>query len=140
MNPPTPPPKMRRERKQKTLQVLRNAESDHSGDEGCLLGITGGLVRVWCHRALGHFFTWEIRRTRRAQTNHRRALLNRPTLIMVAGSFTLLITKGPFFTEAGLWESAGGSLGAGVRDCGILDGAVRCTSVSDEFGGQAYIC
>lgn len=42
---------------------------------GCLLGITGGLVRVLVPPVL-HLGE---RRTRRAQTNNRRVLLNRPT-------------------------------------------------------------
>ncbi len=55
---------------------------------------------------------------------------------MVAGNFTLLITKGSFFTEAGLWDSAGASLGRWGTGSWHTCGAVRRTSVSDEFGGQ----
>ena len=80
----------------------------------CLLGIVGGMTRVWCFRTLGRFFTWEIA----AQDNHRLvtegpySIVRHPAyaggLMVTVGNITLLTTAGSYFREAGLWHTVSG--------------------------------
>ena len=60
------------------------------------LAIAGGLTRVWCHRTLGRFFTWEmsVRADHRLVTVEPYSLVRHPSyagwLLLMAGSFLLL--------------------------------------------------
>ncbi|KAL7283933.1 hypothetical protein ACG7TL_001205 [Trametes sanguinea] len=73
----------------------------------CVLGIAGGAIRVWCHRTLGKFFTWQmaVQSDHQLVTTGPYAIVRHPSytgwLFMVAGSFTLLLSKGSYFVEAG---------------------------------------
>ena len=80
----------------------------------CLLGITGGLTRMWCHRTLGRFFTWEItvRENHELVTDGPYSIVRHPSYagsaMVTAGNIILLTTSGSYFTEAGLWNSVVG--------------------------------
>ena len=80
----------------------------------CLLGITGGLTRMWCHRTLGRFFTWEItvRENHELVTDGPYSIVRHPSYagsaMVTAGNIILLTTAGSYFTEAGLWDTVAG--------------------------------
>ncbi|KAI1789491.1 ICMT-domain-containing protein [Ganoderma leucocontextum] len=81
---------------------------------GCLLGIVGGIIRVWCHRTLGKFFTWQmaVRDDHELVTSGPYALVRHPSyagwLLMIAGNFLLLASPKSYFVESGLRDSVGG--------------------------------
>ncbi|KAI0646672.1 hypothetical protein C8Q79DRAFT_909425 [Trametes meyenii] len=85
----------------------------------CVLGTTGGLIRVWCHRTLGRLFTWQmaVQRDHELVTGGPYAYVRHPSytgwLLMVAGNFALLSAKGSYFVEAGWWGRVPGKLAAG---------------------------
>ncbi|KAI0747194.1 ICMT-domain-containing protein [Daedaleopsis nitida] len=90
---------------------------------GCLLGIAGGLIRTWCHRTLGRFFTWEmgLREDHRLVTAGPYSIVRHPSyagwLLIVSGSALLLLPgSGTFFAETGMVDSVPGRLVA----CGIM--------------------
>ncbi|TFK84028.1 hypothetical protein K466DRAFT_497326 [Polyporus arcularius HHB13444] len=74
----------------------------------CLLAISGGLLRRWCHRTLGRFFTLEvgIQDGHKLVTSGPYGIVRHPAyiggLLMIAGNFMLLLSRGSFFTESGL--------------------------------------
>ena len=74
---------------------------------GLLLGIGGGLLRVWCHRTLGRFFTWQVavRDGHRLVTDGPYALARHPSYtgwaMLTAGNALLLASAGSYFVEAG---------------------------------------
>ncbi|KAI0653099.1 ICMT-domain-containing protein [Cubamyces menziesii] len=80
----------------------------------CALGIGGGLLRVWCHRTLGKYFTWQVS----VQTEHKLvtsgpyAIVRHPSYtawsVMNAGNFLLLLSKGSYVVESGLLRSIWG--------------------------------
>ncbi|TBU39010.1 hypothetical protein BD309DRAFT_1004001 [Dichomitus squalens] len=79
-----------------------------------LLGVTGGLIRMWCFRTLGRFFTWEItvREKHELITNGPYSFVRHPSYtgstMVTAGNILLLTTGGSYFTEAGLWDTIAG--------------------------------
>ncbi|PIL33559.1 hypothetical protein GSI_04182 [Ganoderma sinense ZZ0214-1] len=83
---------------------------------GCLLGIIGGLGRIWCHRALGRFYVWDmvICDRHKLVTTGPYAVVRHPGyaafVVMLSGNVLLLASTGSYFAEAGLWgaESAAG--------------------------------
>ncbi len=74
----------------------------------CLLAIGGGLLRRWCHRTLGRFFTLEvgIQDGHKLVTSGPYGVVRHPAytggLLMIAGNFMLLFSGGSFFAESGL--------------------------------------
>ena len=91
----------------------------------CLLGIAGGLTRMWCHRAMGRFFTWEvaIRDGHQLITHGPYALVRHPSYtgyaMLVVSNTMLLTTPGSYATEAGLWSTTAGRL-AGTALIGYM--------------------
>lgn len=79
------------------------------GTAACVLGITGGLIRIWCHRTLGKLFTWQmaVQDDHHLVTSGPYSFVRHPSyagwVLMVAGNFALLLSKGSYFVEAGLW-------------------------------------
>ena len=75
---------------------------------GCLLGTLGGSIRVWCHRTLGSFFTWNValRDGHKLVTSGPYSVLRHPSYTgwycIVAGNLLLIYTSGSFFVESGL--------------------------------------
>ncbi|OSD00310.1 ICMT-domain-containing protein [Trametes coccinea BRFM310] len=73
----------------------------------CALGIAGGLIRVWCHRTLGQYFTWSVsvQREHKLVTSGPYAIVRHPSYTawtaMILGNFALLLTEGSYFVEAG---------------------------------------
>ena len=73
-----------------------------------LLGLAGGLIRVWCHRTLGRFFTWQmaVRDDHELVTRGPYAIVRHPSytgwLLMIAGNFLLLASPKSYFVESGL--------------------------------------
>ena len=88
------------------------------------LAITGGLTRVWCHRTLGRFFTWEmsVRADHRLVTAGPYSLVRHPSyagwLLLMAGSALFLFGAGAsagaagetFFMRSGVWRSTVGRI------------------------------
>ncbi|KAI0747196.1 ICMT-domain-containing protein [Daedaleopsis nitida] len=81
---------------------------------GCGLGIVGGFIRVWCHRTLGRFFTWEVavRDDHKLITAGPYSIVRHPSytgwISITVGNLLLLYGRGSFFREAGLWETLAG--------------------------------
>ncbi|KAI0660317.1 ICMT-domain-containing protein [Cubamyces menziesii] len=81
---------------------------------GCILGVAGGLIRIWCHRALGEFFTWEVsvQREHKLITSGPYAIVRHPSytgaVMLNAGNFLLLLSKGSYITEAGWLQNRWG--------------------------------
>ena len=81
---------------------------------GCLLGTAGGLIRMWCHRELGRLFTWQmaVRDDHKLVTTGPYAYVQHPSYIgwalMVAGNIMLVLNKGSYVMESGIWDSAAG--------------------------------
>ncbi|KAI9058921.1 hypothetical protein FKP32DRAFT_1596795 [Trametes sanguinea] len=73
----------------------------------CALGITGGLIRIWCYRTLGQTFTWSlsIQPEHKLGTNGPYAIVRHPSYtawaVMMLGNFTLLLSKGSYVVETG---------------------------------------
>ena len=72
------------------------------------MGISGGLLRVWCYRALGRFFTWQmaIRDDHELITSGPYSIVRHPSyaaqLIMLAGNALVIFGPGSYFTESRL--------------------------------------
>ncbi|PIL33589.1 hypothetical protein GSI_04212 [Ganoderma sinense ZZ0214-1] len=88
---------------------------------GALLGMAGGLIRLWCHRALGRLFTWEmsVRDDHQLITRGPYAYVRHPSYtgigLIACGNIVLLASKGSYFVEAGLWNTvAGKAVGGSV--------------------------
>lgn len=85
---------------------------------GCALGIVGGLIRVWCHRTLGRFFTWQmaVRDGHQLVTHGPYAIVRHPSytgwILMISGSFMVLLGPGAYFVESGLWDTVVGRVAA----------------------------
>ncbi|CDO72822.1 hypothetical protein BN946_scf185002.g7 [Trametes cinnabarina] len=104
--------------------LLPNTPATHAASIGltsmsaaaCLLGITGGAVRVWCHRTLGKFFTWQmaVQSDHQLVTTGPYAIVRHPSytgwVLMFAGNFALLLSKGSYFVEAGCWRTRTGQV------------------------------
>ena len=117
---------------------------------GCIIGCLGGCVRVWCHRTLGYYFTWDIalRDNHKLITTGPYRLVRHPSytgwLFLVAGNFALLASRGSYFVESGLSGTVAGravalanfvyclvGMGNLMRRVGEEDRVLR-----KEFGGQ----
>ena len=81
---------------------------------GLLLGIVGGIIRVWCHRTLGKFFTWQmaVQDDHELITRGPYAFVRHPSytgwILMIAGNFLLLASPKCYFAESGLRDSVVG--------------------------------
>ena len=81
---------------------------------GCVLGIAGGLLRTQCYRELGRLFTFElsIRDNHRLVTTGPYSLVRHPAylgaLLLFTGNAALLVSKGSWFIESGLWDTVWG--------------------------------
>ena len=116
----------------------------------CALGISGGLIRVWCHRELGRFFTWEVavRDDHKLVISGPYSIVRHPSytgwLLLMAGNFTLLASAGSYFTEAGLWETITGKVVAysiigylSWVSVNLVKRSVEEDAIlKNEFGGQ----
>ncbi len=75
---------------------------------GGLLGIAGGCIRVWCHRTLGRFFTWEVsvRDEHKLVTDGPYSIVRHPSYtgwhLVIIGNLLSMLSRGSLFTEAGL--------------------------------------
>ncbi|RDX41659.1 ICMT-domain-containing protein [Lentinus brumalis] len=84
----------------------------------CLLTTSGGLIRVWCHRTLGKFFTWQtaVRDDHQLITSGPYAYVRHPGytgwLLMAAGHLLLVLGRGSYTMESGLWNSRAGRVAA----------------------------
>ncbi|KAI9058922.1 ICMT-domain-containing protein [Trametes sanguinea] len=73
----------------------------------CALGIAGGLIRIWCYRALGQNFTWStsIQPKHKLGTGGPYAIVRHPSYaawaVMMLGNFALLLSKGSYVVESG---------------------------------------
>ncbi|KAI0328965.1 ICMT-domain-containing protein [Cubamyces sp. BRFM 1775] len=80
----------------------------------CMLGILGGLLRIWCYRTLGEFFTWEasVQREHKLITDGPYAIVRHPSYtgaaMMNAGNFLLLLSEGSYVAEAGWLRNSWG--------------------------------
>ncbi|TBU28261.1 hypothetical protein BD311DRAFT_839669, partial [Dichomitus squalens] len=78
---------------------------------GCILGIAGGLIRVWCHRALGKFFTWQmaVRDDHELITRGPYSIVRHPSytgwIFIISGNFLSFASPGSYFIESGLRDS-----------------------------------
>ncbi|KAM5543065.1 hypothetical protein V8D89_003449 [Ganoderma adspersum] len=83
---------------------------------GTLLGMAGGLTRLWCHRSLGRLFTWEmsVRDDHRLITIGPYAIVRHPSYtglaLIACGNILLLASKGSYFVEEGLWNTIAGKV------------------------------
>ena len=109
---------------------------------GCLIGALGGFIRVWCHRTLGRFFTWEV-----AVRDDHKLIIEGPYNIVrhpsytgwycvIAGNLLLLYSKGSLFVESGL---LGTLVGKAVAACmtvymgWVCAGMLYRTKTEDEL-------
>ncbi|RDX41662.1 ICMT-domain-containing protein [Lentinus brumalis] len=80
----------------------------------CVLGIAGGLIRVWCHRTLGRLFTWEmaVLDEHKLVTTGPYSFVRHPSytgwLLVIAGNFVLLLDEGSLFSQLGWWNTLPG--------------------------------
>ena len=71
-------------------------------------------MRMWCHRSLGRFFTWElaVRENHKLITHGLYSLVRHPSytglVLMTYGNMLYLVSKGSYFAEAGLWNTGAG--------------------------------
>ena len=71
-------------------------------------------MRMWCHRSLGRFFTWElaVRENHKLITHGLYSLVRHPSytglVLMTYGNMLYLVSKGSYFAEAGLWNTFAG--------------------------------
>ncbi|KAI0747209.1 hypothetical protein C8Q80DRAFT_827657 [Daedaleopsis nitida] len=78
---------------------------------GCCFGILGGFIRVWCHRTLGPFFTWELalRDEHKLITQGPYSIVRHPSytgwILLTTGNFLLLYSRGSLFRETALSDS-----------------------------------
>ena len=81
-----------------------------------LLGLAGGLIRVWCHRTLGRFFTWQVslRADHELITSGPYSVVRHPSytaLIMVTiGTLLCLTSTGSWLSESGIMGTLIGRL------------------------------
>ncbi|RPD55599.1 ICMT-domain-containing protein [Lentinus tigrinus ALCF2SS1-6] len=84
----------------------------------CLLATAGGSIRIWCHRTLGKFFTWQtaVRDDHQLITSGPYAYVRHPSytgwLLMAAGHLLLVLGRGSYTMESGLWKSTAGRVAA----------------------------
>ncbi|KAI0328963.1 ICMT-domain-containing protein [Cubamyces sp. BRFM 1775] len=80
----------------------------------CTLGITGGLIRFWCYRTLGRFFTWQVsvQREHKLVTDGPYVIVRHPgytgAVLMNAGNILLLLSEGSYVVEAGWLQDGWG--------------------------------
>ncbi|KAI0653098.1 ICMT-domain-containing protein [Cubamyces menziesii] len=80
----------------------------------CILGIVGGLLRIWCYRTLGRFFTWElsVQREHKLVTSGPYALVRHPayigTILRSIGTILMVLSQGSYVAEAGWLRSVWG--------------------------------
>ncbi|KAI0328964.1 ICMT-domain-containing protein [Cubamyces sp. BRFM 1775] len=80
----------------------------------CTLGIVGGLIRIWCYRTLGRFFTWElsVQREHKLVTSGPYAIVRHPsytgTVLRSIGTVLLVLSEGSYAVEAGWLQSVWG--------------------------------
>ncbi|KAH9930469.1 ICMT-domain-containing protein [Epithele typhae] len=85
---------------------------------GCLLATAGGALRIWCHRALGRFFTWPVALVddHALITSGPYAYVRHPGysgfVLIVAGSVALHASPRSLFVASGLGTSLAGRLAA----------------------------
>ena len=81
---------------------------------GCVLGIAGGLLRTQCYHELGRLFTFElsIRDNHTLVTTGPYSIVRHPAylgaLLLFTGNVALLVSKGSWFMESGLWDTVWG--------------------------------
>ena len=117
---------------------------------GCILGTGGGLLRMWCHRALGRFFTWQlaVRDDHKLITTGPYAYVQHPGyigwLLMTYGNFILVLSKGSIVVESGVWGTTYGRIGMsavmGYVGCAGLALLTRmrkeCDVLREQFGAE----
>lgn len=117
---------------------------------GCVLGFAGGLIRTRCYRELGHLFTWEVavRDDHKLITTGPYSIVRHPAYIgyylLVAGNVILLVSKGSWFMESGLWNTLWGKVVAGSATAFLASVALRLfrrvyeedKMLKNEFGDE----
>ena len=87
---------------------------------GCLLGLSGGLIRVWCHRTLGRFFTWElsVKNDQRLITTGPYAIVRHPSYLGMflgdIGIYLCHLGPGSWAREGGWLKTTSGKIAASV--------------------------
>ncbi|KAI0670384.1 hypothetical protein C8Q78DRAFT_991972 [Trametes maxima] len=87
---------------------------------GGILAVSGGLIRIACHRTLGKFFTWQmsVQDDHKLITTGPYAVVRHPSysgwLLLVAGNVLALLSPGSYYTEAKLLDSTSGRVAAGT--------------------------
>ena len=106
---------------------------------GTLLGMAGGLTRLWCHRSLGRLFTWEmsVRNDHQLITSGPYAIVRHPSYtglaLIACGNIVLLASKGSYFVQAGLWNTiAGKVVGYSVSAYLVLVTLTLCARARQE--------
>ena len=78
---------------------------------GWALSCAGSLLRLWCYRTLGRFFTYElsVRDNHRLITTGPYAIVRHPgylgTTMISAGSLVMFFAPGSWWAECGIMES-----------------------------------
>ncbi|KAI9058920.1 ICMT-domain-containing protein [Trametes sanguinea] len=104
----------------------------------CTLGIAGGAIRIWCHRALGQNFTWtmSIQEKHKLVTTGPYAIVRHPSyaawMLMLLGNFALLLSQGSYFVEAGWLGRPAGKIVASA-----VVGYLSCVTMAVPLGRAA---
>lgn len=86
---------------------------------GAALTLTGGLLRIWCHRILGRHFTWQLAvlDDHSLITEGPYAIVRHPGYtafaMLTVGEILMTYSAGSYFAEAGLWKTVFGKIWGG---------------------------
>ncbi len=100
------------------------------------------MIRWWCHRTLGRFFTWElgIREDHKLVTSGPYRIVRHPSytgaILLIAGNFMFLFSDGSLFVESGLRSTWVGQVVAATVVAPltwVAAGIVSRTQTEDEM-------
>ncbi|KDQ51232.1 hypothetical protein JAAARDRAFT_62642 [Jaapia argillacea MUCL 33604] len=110
---------------------------------GFLLAVSSGLLRYWCFRQLGQFFTFQlsIRRDHRLITQGPYSIVRHPSytsaLICASGVYIALLSRGSWLRESGVLDYR--IVQVALVVCGILRGASHVGLVFRTVGEDAML-